>query len=145
MKVTFKLSSVVASIIAAKLHKPVIEACEAELNRRTVVSQTESGLRNVKADMVAKSSATVEFTQNQSVVTAFIEYAQADVGTVDKAVAKLRKLTGKDTAIAGTLELPASYKGHDIAGWIAKLEAKSKAKPEVKPETKPAPAAPVAA
>lgn len=158
MKVSFKLSPIVAAMIAAGARDAITQACEAEINRRKLVESASDGMKHVKADNLARSSAHVTFEQVHSVVTAFVMFSESEVGAVDRQYAKLAKLVMdgantkggtvdlvKGAAIAKTFDLsfPASYKGHDIAGWVRKIEETAKAKTP-KQDKQPAPAAPAA-
>lgn len=119
------------------------QAAEAELNNRKQVGEAdESGLRNMAKDMRANSSATFAFTQNISAVTAFIQHAQADVGTVDKLAAKAAKLGCEPVKLA---TIPATLHKHDVGAWLAKFGNGKVAKPATAVKAvKPAPVAKVA-
>jgi hypothetical protein len=125
MKRTFKLSAIVATLVSAKHDIARIEqACEAELNRGKLVETVESGLRVNKKEQAGKSSLTAEFTHAANAVTAFIDYGQAECGAVDKMNAKAAKLGFS----SGKLEsIPATFKGQDIAAWVAKFANGGKA------------------
>lgn len=126
------MSALVAAIIPKTSHKQVIEACEASLNRRVEMSRESSGTKNQKKTGQAVSSETVEYATKSDVVTMFIELCEHEVGTIDRMVAKSAKLglTG-----AKLEKLPASYKGADIAGWIAKMAEKPAKPAKSKPAT----------
>ena len=121
----------------------IVQACESVQNDRQIASKESSGTRNVKKSGVAESAETVNYFTQSNVVTAFIQYAESEVGSLDKAIAKAEKLgLGGMTLV----DMPATLHGQDVAGWLGKFAKEAPAKPEEKaPEAKPeAPAKPEA-
>jgi hypothetical protein len=147
MKTTVLLSPVFVAL--ANIRKldvdAIVQACESVQNDRQIASKESSGTRNVKKSGVAESAETVNYFTQSNVVTAFIQYAEAEVGSLDKAIAKAEKLgLGGMTLV----DMPATLHGQDVAGWLGKFAKEApEAKPEApaKPEAKAKAKAPVAA
>lgn len=118
MKVTFNISGLVSGLLVGlglSVDK-VVQACEATLNSRTEISNESGGLKNKPKDMRAESTATIGYVQSLTVVTAFIEYAEAKAGKVDKLAARAVKLGG---ALALS-EIPEKFAGEMIRDWAVK-------------------------
>lgn len=119
MKATFKMSPLfTAYAIANGLDcERLNQSAESVLNERKVASQESSGMKFIKKDMRAESSETVTYTQVACVVTAFIQYAEDEVGTLAKTAAKAEKLGFAPLVLES---IPATVHGQDIAPWLAK-------------------------
>jgi soluble cytochrome b562 len=110
----------------------IVQACEAVQNARQIASKESSGTLNRKSKQLAESAETVNYTHQMNVVTAFIQYAEAEVGSLDKANAKLEKL---GCAGATLTDIPATLHGFDVNAWLQAFAIEPAAKPEAKPAT----------
>lgn len=100
----------------------IVQACESVLNAREEVGRESSGTRNEKKTRLAKSSETVNYVTDSNVVTAFIQYAESEVGSLDKAVAKAGKLGLVGSTLA---DMPATLHGFNVNEWLLKFTIES--------------------
>lgn len=103
----------------------ISQAIGAWQGQRRLVSSESLGTKNGKKSKLAIGGQLDKYESPTCAVSAFVQYAESEVGTVDRMSAKAGKL-GLEVKLT---TIPATLSGQDVGAWLAKF-----AKPEAKPE-----------